>query len=71
MDCEARIDELMAGMTLAEKVGQMRQISGVGEACEELIRRGAVGFVMRADLAQRFQGAAPRLPRRHPGDQQG
>jgi len=43
MSYEGRIDDLLAQMSLAEKVGQMRQISGVSERQEELIRQGAVG----------------------------
>jgi len=43
MDIEKRIDDLLARMTLPEKIGQMRQISGAPEGTEDLIRQGAVG----------------------------
>ncbi len=48
MDMEQRIDQLLSRMTLAEKIGQMAQISGTGEGHEELIRRGAVGSFLNA-----------------------
>ena len=46
---EARVDELLAQMTLGEKVGQMVQISVrdmAGEEGEERIRRGQAGSVL-------------------------
>ncbi|MBX2998089.1 MAG: glycoside hydrolase family 3 C-terminal domain-containing protein [Caldilineaceae bacterium] len=40
---ESRIDTLLAQMTLAEKIGQMWQISGKIEDAEAIVRRGGVG----------------------------
>jgi beta-glucosidase len=40
---ESRIDALLAQMTLAEKIGQMWQISGRIDGAEALIRGGGVG----------------------------
>lgn len=42
-DIETRVDELLAQMTLPEKIGQMWQIHGNAEEHKELIRKGAVG----------------------------
>lgn len=43
MDYEERIEALLGQMSLAEKVGQMCQITGVQEEYEDLIRQGGVG----------------------------
>lgn len=40
---ESRIDALLAQMTLAEKIGQMWQISGKIDGAEAIIRNGGVG----------------------------
>ena len=60
MDIEQRIDQLLACMTLAEKIGQMRQISGAWEGLEDSIRRGEVGSFLNVtgDDAQRYQRLA-------------
>ena len=46
---EARIDDLLAQMTLDEKIGQMWQISGKVNGAEELIRRGGVGSFLNVE----------------------
>jgi len=43
---EAKIDELLAKMTFAEKVGQMTQLSGINERYEEMIRKGEIGSLL-------------------------
>ena len=60
MSCKERIDDLLAQMSLAEKVGQMRQISGVSEGQEELIRQGAVGSFLNVlgEQAREYQRLA-------------
>lgn len=60
MSYEERIDDLLAQMSLAEKVGQMRQISGVSEGQEELIRQGAVGSFLNVlgEQAREYQRLA-------------
>ncbi|MGQ9684194.1 MAG: glycoside hydrolase family 3 N-terminal domain-containing protein [Anaerolineae bacterium] len=60
MTDSARIESLLSRMTLAEKVGQMRQISGAGEGSEEAIRAGAVGSFLNVigDQARAFQRLA-------------
>lgn len=60
MNDEARIVDLLAQMTLAEKVGQMWQISGSSKEHEELIRRGAVGSFLNVpgDQARAYQRIA-------------
>jgi len=40
---EVRIDELLAKMTFAEKVGQMTQLSGTNARYEEMVRNGEIG----------------------------
>jgi hypothetical protein len=57
---EGRIDGLLARMTLAEKVGQMAQLSGTHEAFEGLIRRGAVGSFLNVvgEQAREYQRLA-------------
>jgi len=47
-------------MSLAEKVGQMRQISGVSEGQEELIRQGVVGSFLNVlgEQAREYQRLA-------------
>jgi beta-glucosidase len=57
---EGRIDDLLARMTLAEKVGQMAQLSGTHEAFEGLIRRGAVGSFLNVvgEQARKYQRLA-------------
>ncbi len=60
MDLEKRIDDLLARMTLAEKIGQMCQISGTDGSHEELIRRGAVGSFLNVvgEPAREYQRLA-------------
>jgi len=43
MDYEQRAEALLERMSLAEKVGQMCQLTGVQEEYEDVIRRGGVG----------------------------
>ncbi|HEY65236.1 MAG TPA: beta-glucosidase BglX [Caldilineae bacterium] len=58
---ESRVNELLARMTLEEKIGQMTQISGAGEEREELIRQGQVGSflnVVDVETYNRYQRIA-------------
>jgi len=48
MDIEKKIDDLLARMTLEEKVGQMNQYSGLQESYRDDIRNGLVGSVIFA-----------------------
>ncbi len=43
---EKKIDELLAKMTLTEKIGQMTQRSGAGSYNETLVREGKVGSLL-------------------------
>lgn len=43
---EKKIDELLAKMTLTEKIGQMTQRSGAGSVNETLVREGKVGSLL-------------------------
>lgn len=45
---EARVDELVSSMTIAEKIGQLNQLSGVGytDYMVEAVRRGEVGSLL-------------------------
>ena len=60
MSYEERIDDLLAQMSLAEKVGQMRQISSVSEGQEELIRQGGAGSFLNVlgERAREYQRLA-------------
>ncbi|MEZ4634023.1 MAG: hypothetical protein R2856_03435 [Caldilineaceae bacterium] len=57
---ESRIDDLLAQMTLEEKIGQMWQISGKIDGAEEIIRRGGVGSFLNVegDMAHELQRIA-------------
>lgn len=49
MDCvdiEIRIDELLARMSLAEKIGQMSQLNHASDGLEQAVREGRVGSVI-------------------------
>lgn len=45
-DIEKKIDDLLSGMTLDEKIGQLVQIVGVDSGEEELIRTAKVGSIL-------------------------
>ncbi|MBP7486802.1 MAG: glycosyl hydrolase, partial [Parabacteroides sp.] len=47
-DVEKRVEELLAKMTLEEKIGQMNQISPSGDVSSnaELIKKGEVGSIL-------------------------
>ncbi len=49
---ESRIDDLIAQMTLDEKIGQMWQISGKIDGAEEIIRGGGVGSFLNVEGAE-------------------
>jgi len=57
---ETRVDDLLAQMTLAEKIGQMCQVGGAHEGNEELIRQGRVGsfLYVLGEQAREFQRLA-------------
>ncbi|MBM7843215.1 glycoside hydrolase family 3 N-terminal domain-containing protein [Herpetosiphon giganteus] len=46
MQYEQQIEALLAQMTLAEKIGQMRQLHGTGENQKTLVREGNLGSVL-------------------------
>ncbi|WP_110513035.1 beta-glucosidase BglX [Herpetosiphon llansteffanensis] len=46
MQYEQQIEALLAQMTLAEKIGQMRQLHGTGENQKNLVREGNLGSVL-------------------------
>ncbi|ABX06099.1 MAG TPA: beta-glucosidase BglX [Herpetosiphon sp.] len=46
MQYEQQIEALLAQMTLAEKIGQMRQLHGTGETQQQLVREGNLGSVL-------------------------
>ena len=60
MNYEKRIDDLLAQMSLTEKIGQMRQDSGVSEGQEELIRQGGAGSFLNVlgERAREYQRLA-------------
>lgn len=63
---EARVEELLARMTLPEKIGQMWQIHGAAPENKEFIRRGQVGSCLNvigrdAEAFQRVARAESRL----------
>jgi len=51
-EIEDRIDELLAKMTFAEKVGQMTQLSGINARYEEMIRNGEIGSLLNVVVAK-------------------
>lgn len=58
---ESRIDALLSRMTLAEKIGQMSQVSGPAQEHEELIRQGGVGSLLNVvdvETGNRYQRLA-------------
>ncbi len=66
MQIENRLDELLAQMTLLEKIGQMWQIHGPAPENQELIRRGLVGSCLNvlgqdAECFQRVARQESRL----------
>jgi beta-glucosidase len=52
MQIEDRVSDLLARMTLAEKVGQMCQVTGDVEGLEEMARRGLVGSILNLTGAE-------------------
>ncbi len=61
MGQKVNIEDLLATMTLSEKLGQMRQIAGTGEGNEAIIRRGGVGSflnVVGVEAVNRYQRLA-------------
>jgi beta-glucosidase len=67
-----RIRGLLAKMTLGEKIGQMRQVTGGGDEHRDLVRRGLVGSVLNlagpdtsdpARVTNEFQRAAVKESR--------
>lgn len=53
---EDKIDELLDGMTLREKIGQLHQVpvpknQEEAEACKEMIRKGELGSIILAGIA--------------------
>src|SRR5947209_20094513 len=66
MSEQEKIDELLALMSLDEKIGQMRQIHGAGDEQAALIRQGSVGSVLNVmghetDSLQRIAMEESRL----------
>ncbi|MCA9918093.1 MAG: beta-glucosidase BglX [Anaerolineales bacterium] len=57
-DITAKVDELLAKMSLAEKVGQLAQISGAefmpGPPAEEIIRQNGAGSLLWLNNTRRF-----------------
>ena len=47
-DIEKRIDKLLSGMTLSEKIGQMNQVSAGGDVANyaEALRNGQIGSIL-------------------------
>lgn len=45
-DLETSVEQLLARMTLSEKVGQMSQVSGPASEHEDLVRQGQVGSLL-------------------------
>ena len=65
-DVERQIDQLLAKMTLAEKIGQMNQVSAGGDVSRyaESLRNGQVGSIpMRRSLAFPSPASSPILSR--------
>ena len=70
-DASKRVDDLMARMTLDEKIGQLNQLTGWGDndAMKGQIRAGQVGSLLNevAPVVVHASGYPPRVrPRRHP-----
>ena len=58
---DARVDALLAQMTLAEKLGQLQQLDGLAEVVyrpehPEMIRRGLLGSTLNVRGAKRTNG---------------
>ena len=49
---DKRVENLLARMTLEEKVGQMCQCSGFSEECEKLVKEGKVGSFLNVQGAE-------------------
>lgn len=54
---EARVDDLLSRMTLAEKVGQMLQLDARGDL-DDLVTRKTVGSILHASPARMLQAVA-------------